>query len=398
MSTFRLHDNGSIYILHYYGDSNPIRISTKLKIDSNKWDKVKQKAKSANFKSKGKNINRELILHQSALEKAVQYFEQNRGFSVQNFKNKYKEFLTPGSLSNNKQRKTNFLEFFTTIYDELKAKKIDRYINYGTTLNHLNNYFKRKNPSFEDIDMRFYKLYGNYLLSLNLSKNTISNHWKHIKAIMRDAKIQKLHSNTDYENFKRTREESDTIYLSEKELDSIYELELKGEKDKARDYFLIGCYTGLRFSDWNQIYKNKIKNNLVTIRSKKTGDLSIIPVHSRVLAILNKYDDGILPKKLSIQKMNKYIKAIGLQAEINEDIETRITKGGKIIKTTSPKYKLMSTHTARRTFASILVLKGVSPYLIMKITGHKTLTSFEKYVRIEDLQASVELKDVDFFK
>ena len=123
----------------------------------------------------------------------------------------------------------------------------------------------------------------------------------------------------------------------------------------------------------------------------------MIPIHPRVQAILKKYK-GILPKKLSIQKMNEYIKAIGLNAKIKADVETRITKGGKIVKTTQPKYKLMSTHTARRTFASVLVLKGVSPYLIMRITGHRTVDSFEKYVRIKDLQASVELKSVDFFK
>jgi len=62
---------------------------------------------------------------------------------------------------------------------------------------------------------------------------------------------------------------------------------------------------------------------MASIRAAKTGELSIIPIHPRVIAILNKYDDGILPKKLSIQKMNEYIKAIGLQAKIKEDIETR---------------------------------------------------------------------------
>jgi integrase len=215
---------------------------------------------------------------------------------------------------------------------------------------------------------------------------------------MREARTEKLHNNIEYENFKRSREDSDTIYLSEKELDVLYALKLKGEKDIARDYFLIGCYTGLRFSDWDQLKTSIIKDGMASIRAAKTGELSMIPIHPRVIAILNKYDDGILPKKLSIQKMNEYIKAIGLQAKIKEDIETRITKGGKVVKSTDPKYKLMSTHTARRTFASILVLNGISPYLIMKITGHRTLSSFEKYVRIEDLQASVELKDVDFFK
>lgn len=398
MSTFRLRQNSSIYIYHYYGDSNPIRISTKLKIDANKWDKAKQKAKSSNYKSNGKFINRELVKHEAALEKAVQFYEQNKGFSPRNFITKYREYLNPGSLSKSELKKVKFLEFFQRTYDNLKDNKHARYKSYGTTLNHLTKFFKRTRPTFEDIDLKFYREFGEYLLNQNLSKNTISNHWKHIKAIMHDAQIKKLHDNAEYESFKRTREESDTIYLSEKELDAIYALKLKGTKALARDYFLIGCYTGLRFSDWDQLNKSIIKDGMASIRATKTGELSTIPIHSRVKSILNKYDDGILPNKLSIQTMNEYIKAIGLQAKITEKIETRITKGGKVVKSNDPKYKLMSTHTARRTFASILILNGVSPYLIMKITGHRTLSSFEKYVRIEDLQASVELKHIDFFK
>ena len=397
MSTFRLRSNGSIYIYHYYGDSNPIRISTKLKIDPNKWDIAKQKAKSSNYKSNGKFINSELVKHEAALEKAVQYYEQNTGFSTRKFIAKYREFLNPGSLSKTELRKVKFLEFFQQSYDKLKKDKHLRHKSYGTTLNHLKKYFKSMRPAFEDIDLKFYREFTEYLLDQNLSKNTISNHWKHIKAIMHDAQVKKLHDNNEYESFKRTREESDSIYLSEAELDAIYGLKLTGTKDKVRDYFLIGCYTGLRYSDWDQLSSSIIKDSMASIRASKTGELSMIPIHPRVQAILKKYK-GILPKKLSIQKMNEYIKAIGLNAKIKADVETRITKGGKIVKTTQPKYKLMSTHTARRNFASVLVLKGVSPYLIMRITGHRTVDSFEKYVRIKDLQASVELKSVDFFK
>jgi site-specific recombinase XerD len=397
MSTFRLRSNGSIYIYHYYGDSNPIRISTKLKIEQNKWDTSKQKAKSSNYKSNGKFINRELVKHEAAIEKAVQFYEQNQGFSTRNFIAKYREFLNPGSLSGAELKKVKFLEFFQKSYDKLKDNKHIRYKSYGTTLNHLKTYFNNIRPAFEDIDLKFYREFSEYLLSQNLSKNTISNHWKHIKAIMHDAQVKKLHDNSEYESFKRTREESDTIYLSESELDAIYDLKLSGTKDKVRDYFLIGCYTGLRYSDWDQLSSSIIKDGMASIRAAKTGELSMIPIHPRVKAILKKYN-GTLPKKLSIQKMNEYIKAIGMNAKINSDVETRITKGGKVVKTTQPKYMLMSTHTARRTFASVLVLKGISPYLIMKITGHRTVDSFEKYVRIKDLQASVELKSVDFFK
>ena len=75
-----------------------------------------------------------------------------------------------------------------------------------------------------------------------------------------------------------------------------------------------------------------------------------------------------------------------------------LQKGRKMQIDTRPKYALVSTHTARRSFATNLVLAGTSPYLIMKITGHKSLPSFEKYIRLDELDASNQLKQIDFFK
>lgn len=397
MATFLLHSNQSIYMYHWFDSITVFKISTRLKLDVSKWDKKKGKAKSSKSIYNGKNINSEISRYERALYNTIDYFKVNRGLSMQNFKLKFKELLSPISIVQVMNKK-KFKSYFEELYEEKKALNTCYWKGYGTTLNHLKKFLGNRNPSFDDINAKFYSDFNKYFMKVKLSKNTISNHWKNIKAVMHEAQTQQLHSNNEYLNFKRTREDSDTIYLSEKELDAIYKLKLKGTKALARDYFLVGCYTGLRYSDWDQLNSSIIKDGMATIRATKTGELSTIPIHARVKAILKKYPDRKLPKKISIQKMNEYIKAIGLQAVITENIETRITKGGKIMKSNNPKYKLMSTHTARRTFASILVLKGVSPYLIMRITGHKTLSSFEKYVRIEDLQASVELKDVDFFK
>lgn len=398
MASFILQKSNAIYLYHWFGSTTPIKISTKLKIDPSKWNKNKQRALKDDYEYKGIPINKELIRYENALYKALEYYKFNGGFSIQNVTSKIKELVSNGLYVKAKKQKEYFLPFYTKLYKEYKEKNINNWKSYGTTLNHLNKFFGKRKPTFNDIDTMFYIKYNNYLLNLKLSKNTISGHWKFIKAIMREGKFRKLHTSIDYEMFKRSKEETDKIYLTEKELDAIYELELEGKLDRVRDYFLVGCYTGLRYSDWDQLDNSKIKNGMATIRTTKTGEISIIPIHPRVQAILNKYPDGILPKKLSNQKMNEYLKDVAEEAEITEEVETRITKGGKKVLTKKPKYKLVSTHTARRSFATILVLKGESPYLIMKITGHRSLASFEKYVKIEELQASIQLKDMNFFK
>ncbi len=141
----------------------------------------------------------------------------------------------------------------------------------------------------------------------------------------------------------------------------------------------------------------KVVNGVLTVRSSKTGEVSTIPIYPIVSAILDKYK-GELPYKPSNQKMNEYIKVVAMRANINEMVETRITKGGVREINTSEKFELVTTHTARRSLATNLVLRGVSPYVVMKVTGHKSLSSFERYVRLQELEAMIELKELSFFK
>lgn len=96
--------------------------------------------------------------------------------------------------------------------------------------------------------------------------------------------------------------------------------------------------------------------------------------------------------------MNEYIKVVAMRANINDHVETRITKGGIREINTSEKHELVTTHTARRNLATNLVLRGVSPYVVMKVTGHKSLSSFERYVRLQELEAMIELKSLSFFQ
>jgi len=87
-----------------------------------------------------------------------------------------------------------------------------------------------------------------------------------------------------------------------------------------------------------------------------------------------------------------------MRAKINDHVETRITKGGIREININDKYELVTTHTARRSLAANLVLRGVSPYVVMKVTGHKSLSSFERYVRFQELEAMIELKSLSFFQ
>ena len=86
-------------------------------------------------------------------------------------------------------------------------------------------------------------------------------------------------------------------------------------EDRVRDLFIVGCWTGLRFSDWNQIRPENISDGFLELKQQKTGGAVVIPLHPTVQAILDKYD-GNLPPVLTNQKFNEFLKIVAKKAEI----------------------------------------------------------------------------------
>jgi site-specific recombinase XerD len=394
MASFRLHGNGFIYLYHWIDRRTSFRISTKMKIEERDWNREKARPYNPQATFNGYTITNEMVRYEGTLNRALALQPEVNKTTLTDFKKLFVSLVSP--IIGQEKKEYNFLTYFKDYQQKLQHKKQSNYKGYKTCYGYLKEYFNSSPPKFETINMKFYDGFSQFLISKNLAANTIGNQWKLIKAAMQSAFVAGLHTNEQFRHFKRKMESTDSIYLSEKELERMYEMKLDGHLAKARDYFIIGAYTGLRYVDWDRVRGDSIKDGILTVRSSKTDEISIIPVHPYVQAILDKYN-GILPPKPSNQKMNDYIKVVAAYAKIEEDIETRITKGGKKVITVQKKHQLVTTHTARRSLATNLIIEGVSPFVVMKITGHKSLTSFEKYVRLRELQAMIELKSISFF-
>lgn len=135
---------------------------------------------------------------------------------------------------------------------------------------------------------------------------------------------------------------------------------------------------------------------MIQIRTQKTGERVSIPLHKTVRSILAKYNNR-LPKAYTNQVMNRYIKDVGSLAGLKEEIETTITRAGKLERIPIKKFDLVSTHTARRSFATNLYLADVPTISIMKITGHKSERSFLQYIRVTQEQNADKLLSHPFF-
>lgn len=198
-------------------------------------------------------------------------------------------------------------------------------------------------------------------------------------------------------DFKTYQEEVDNIYLNEDEIKKIYELDLSDEPemDSIRDLFVLGCFTGLRYSDLSNIKPGNVKKEFLYIRQGKTMNNVVIPLNKVALSIINKYSGGI-PEGIHMNEFNKHIKTIAKKAGIDEDIIQTKKKGAERVETIEKKYQLIASHTCRRSFCTNEYLKGTPPLFIMKISGHRSEKNFLKYIKV-DKQVAAE-KMLEFWK
>ncbi|RYZ84130.1 MAG: site-specific integrase, partial [Proteobacteria bacterium] len=234
-------------------------------------------------------------------------------------------------------------------------------------------FFSKRSMHFDSIDLDFYDEFVDFLIKKNYGKNTIGTLIKNLKVFMNEAVDRKLTQNLQFKNkrFKTVEEPTENIYLTEKELKRLYGLDLSDNTrlEKVRDLFIIGCYTGLRFSDLSQLSIESIQKGkrVIKVRTQKTDEIVVIPIGSIVGRLIDKYE-GRFPV-LRNDTMNKHLKEIGQKAGFREPVEIIYTKGGVRQREVYQKWELLTMHTARRSFATNAYLESVPTISIMKITG-----------------------------
>ena len=194
-------------------------------------------------------------------------------------------------------------------------------------------------------------------------------------------------------------DDMNVITLTEKEIEQIENIHLKNEAlINARKWLILACFTGQRGDTLlNRITKDSFKEYgkdlKIEIKQKKGNTTVNIPVLPKVKAI---YEKG-LPYKISTQKFNKHIKTICEMAEINDLVlgRKRNKETNRNEKKLRPKFEYISSHTGRRTFATLHYGKIPTP-LLMKVTGHKKESTFLKYIN-QDEDKHVEVL-LDYYR
>lgn len=250
----------------------------------------------------------------------------------------------------------------------------------------------------KDIDVDDFYEFVNYLQEeLDYNVSTIDRIIGRLKFFCNRAceKGIKISSAYNKRIYLEKEEDIDGVYLNDEEISKIYNLQIDDENlDNARDNLVLSCYLGLRVSDFmRNLSIDNIKDGIVSIKTKKTGAFVKIPLHPYCKQILNKRF-GQLPKRFTEHQYNTLIKTVGQIAEIDDSVFGSLWDNEKKrkVKGYRPKYKYLSSHVGRRSFATNLSGK-VSPEIIMSCAGWSTKAMTDFYNKTSKKEYAEKLKE-----
>lgn len=413
-----------IFIQYCYTSDRRTLLNTELAIPTKYWTK-KYRRVSTDLPS---NFGNAIALNEE-LQRMVRLAEDIVSFALKNNVNDplkfVKETFEPHfdiSLLDNKlksntqdeQQKNEIvnLNFFFQFDDYIKSKKkkvsegmLKVFNNTKTVLKDFET-FRKKEIKFDDIGFNFYEELVDYLLFEHIQRRRkellkglkLSSAGKTIKQLrifLKNRMRKKIIPAIDLEDFKILDEESDAIYLTENEVREIYTADLSDSPflEKYRELLVFGCLTGLRFSDFSSIKSEDVRAKRLYKKQGKSDHWVVVPLREEAYTIFTSQFKRKIPI-VTNPDFNYYIKEVGKKAGIAELITFSYKKGNKDIVETKPKYQWITSHTCRRSFCTNEFLASTPVELIMKISGHKSLRDFYKYIRITPEQAAMQIEKI----
>ncbi len=256
---------------------------------------------------------------------------------------------------------TNFYTFARKVRKD--EKELNRIIN-----------FAKEDVMLSDIDVNFLRNYERHERDRGMAQNTINTSFKYLRRILNQAVSEGLIGKSPLESYQMPRYvQSDRVYLNEDELTKMHKIVAKvdGVQAMVLDYFLLGCYSGLRHSDWVRFDKEKmVHNGVLRLRAKKNKTWVTLPIGKSLSQIISRIEGQIL----SNQKSNVYLKSLASLAGVK---------------------KAITCHSARHTFGYLCASNGLPKQVTAELMGINIKT-VEVYYHLEgsDImkQASALLK------
>ena len=267
-------------------------------------------------------------------------------------------------------------EFGMQVVEQSDRKHLTKQ-NYQTLLNNMEKF--RRGSLITDIDYQYIVSYDKWLRDSGIAHNTRISRLRLLRALLNEAKKRDIIGSNPFDRFRIQQMVSKKGYITMEQMRKLENLSLHGTEDLVRDAFLVGCYTGLRFSDITTLRDEHIVNGWLTRNMNKTGFMVDIPVSTlfdgKFLKIVEKYGS-----------ISKLAKALGSNCAVNRTLRNVLDRIG-----VDPK---ITFHSSRHTFATLLVQKHVPITTIQKLLGHQKVTTTQIYSEIDRRSIANDLKKV----
>lgn len=234
---------------------------------------------------------------------------------------------------------------------------------YKVFTDFLKGYGKIKD--FSDITVASIRSLDEYLHAKGYRQSTVYCYHKYMKLFVRDAYVDELIDKNPYDHLQMKIDKGESLYvecLPMEKFESIKRLHLEvGYLDKARDLFLLQCYTGLSYSDLmafdlSDCVLDGGKYFYQAKRTKTNVDFSLQLLDNAV-NILAKYDNKV--PQISNQKYNEYLKVIGHMVNVPN----------------------LHSHMGRATAATLFLSLGMPLNVVAKVLGHTNIRQTQRYAR-----------------
>lgn len=211
-------------------------------------------------------------------------------------------------------------------------------------------------------------------LQERLSKNTAKFYCAMLKSVI-SLYSDEIDAPSDFgKSLSVKSETSVSTWLNESEIERLIEYEPQTKNERiVRDQFILGCLTGARYSDYTRFTETNIVGDKVVYVSQKTKIKAEIPLSDAVERIIR---DGYSIQELTMMTFNKTIRNICQKCGINE--RTQVFHKGKDM--VGEKWEFITSHTARKSFATNVYLRCRDIFLVSRYMGHSSVDMTATYI------------------
>lgn len=251
--------------------------------------------------------------------------------------------------------------------------------------------------SFHTLSESKLQEYVDHLTKNEMRNTTIAKNLSFLRWFLRWSYLSGYYAGHLHETFKPklkgiNPDAKEIIYLTQEEVRKLQEFQFNKSQsalERVRDVFLFCCFTGLRYSDAAKLKRSDIKAEHIEVVTKKTVDALRIDLNDHSRAILEKYANTPFPNDLALpiisnEKMNAHLKDLGKLCGIEDMTRIVYFQGNQRFEEVLPKWQLLTTHVARRTFVVTALQLGIPAEVIMRWTGHSRYEAMKSYIAIVD--------------